>query len=147
MRRALILAVALVAVSATAFAYWATAGSGSSGSSVGRTQALTLSPATPSTPLYPGAGADVALHVANPNATAVTLKSLQLDTAGISVDGAHGGCDPAAVSFTPQDNGGSGWLVPTGGLDIDVAGAVTLASTAADACQGATFTVYLRAGS
>jgi hypothetical protein len=77
--------------------------------------------------------------------TTLTLDSTQ-GTGGFSVDAAHSGCTLSALSFATQTNGGSGWNVPgTGNLAITLPAAVTMATSAANACQGATFTVYLLA--
>ena len=44
-----------------------------------------------------------------------------------------------------QTNGGAGWTVPGSGvLSVTLTGALAMGSGAANACQGATFTVHLR---
>jgi hypothetical protein len=149
------LAVALVAILVgSALAYFVSAGAGSGSATAGTAQDVILSAAYPATELYPGGSADVSLTVANPNAIPVTLPQLSLNTgqgsAGFEVDTGHLGCNPAALSFTatPQTNGGAGWVVPANAASfaISLTGAVSLASSAADECQGATFTVYLEVG-
>jgi len=144
-------ALALV-TAGVAVAYWATSGSGSAAASTGSTAALTLSPATPTAELYPGGQAAVAVTLTNPGDASVRIGSLALDltegTGGFDVDGDHAGCDLSALSFTTQDHGGSGWTVPGGGsLPLDLGDAVSMSTSAADDCQGATFTVYLRVAS
>jgi hypothetical protein len=68
------------------------------------------------------------------------------------VDAAHSGCDVSALSFVPQNNGGSGWQVPprvgstNGALTIDMSAAIKMSTAASDACQGATFGVRLETG-
>jgi hypothetical protein len=122
---------------------------------------VTISPAAPTGALYPGGSADLAGTVDNPNSVAVHLPSLVLDTSqgtgGFAVDATHvgNGCTVAAagLSYTTQSNGGNGFVVPAkvgstdGTLSLDLANAVSLGSAAANACQGATFTVYLQASS
>ena len=63
------------------------------------------------------------------------------------MDGGHAGCGVAALSFTTQTNGGAGWTVPGSGRpsSITLTNALSMATGAANACQGATFTVYLQA--
>jgi hypothetical protein len=121
---------------------------------------LTLSPATATGYLYPGtvpadpwASADVAVEISNPNDFSVNVPSLVLDTGegtgGFDVDGSNPGCNLSALSFTTQDAGGSGWMVPANASNwpLDLADAIHLAPSAASACQGRTFKVYLAVGS
>jgi hypothetical protein len=157
-----LLLVALVALVATggALAYYTSTGAGSAAAQVGEAQAVTIAAAAPSASLYPGGSADVAVAITNPNVTTVHLPSLQLDTSqgddGFAVDASHkaAGCtvSVAGLGFAASDNGGSGFDVPAksgsvdGELDTDLPGAISMSSAAADACQGATFTVYLKVG-
>jgi hypothetical protein len=61
-------------------------------------------------------------------------------------------CDTSALHYTTQDNGGAGWNVPAkvgateGTLDLTLADALSMDVDAANACQGATFTVSLATG-
>jgi hypothetical protein len=157
-RAKLIVAVVVaLAVAAGAAAYFTSTGSGSGSASVGSTQAVTISPGTALTPLYPGGSGDVALAVTNPNTVRVVVNGLALDTSqgtnGFDVDAGHSGCDLSVLSFTAQNNGGSGWSVParageTGGppaFPIDLPPtAISMSTGAASACQGASFKVYLK---
>jgi hypothetical protein len=146
-------AVAALALAATAVAYLTTSGSGSGSASASVTIApVTLSAGTPANGLYPGGTSDVAVKLANSNTSAVNVKSLVLDTgqgsSGFAVDGTHSGCNTSVLSYATQDNSGHGFTVaPSSSLDVDLSGALTMSAAAADACQGAQFTVYLKAGS
>jgi hypothetical protein len=152
------LAVVLVTLAATsaAFAYFGTIGGGSASGTTGSTQAITLSPGTPTAQIFPGGQSDVALTVDNPNPIRVKVGSLSLSTTqgtgGFAVDGGHSACSTAALSFTTQTNAGAGWSVPPkvgstdGSLSIDLANALVMSAVAANACQNASFTVYLTAG-
>jgi hypothetical protein len=149
-----LIAVIVLALAATAAAYLSASGSGSgSGSSTATTTAVTLAAGTPTAELYPGGSSDVAVKLTNSNASPVNVKSLVLDTAqgtnGFTVDGSHSGCATSALSYpAAQTNGGAGFTVaPNTSLDVDLSGAVSMATSAADACQGAQFTVYLKVGS
>jgi hypothetical protein len=110
---------------------------------------VTLTPATPTAALYPGGSADVALTVSNTSTGAASIASLALDpsqgTNGLSVDAAHAGCDLTAVTFIGS---AAGWTIPAHATayGIDLPGALSMASSASNACQGATFTVYLQTG-
>jgi hypothetical protein len=112
--------------------------------------AVTLSPATPSAALYPGTTSSVKLTVSNPNLSEVRIGSLALDasqgTLGFAVDGNHSGCTLSTLSFTTQT---TGWTVPAkvggtaGSLTVTLPNALAMSTSAANACQGASFTVYL----
>jgi hypothetical protein len=153
-RAAVVLAATalLVAVAGAAFAYWAASGSGSAAATTDGTAALTLSPATPTAELYPGGQAAVITTVTNPNPSTVRIGSLALDSTqgngGYEVDAAHPGCAVSTLGFTTQTNGGAGWTVPgNASLPVSLTGAVTMSASAANACQGATFTIYLKVAS
>lgn len=141
--------VALLAAG-VAGAFLTLGGAGSGSASVETVASVTLTPGTSATELYPGRSGDVALSIANSNTYRAYVGSLVLDTSrgtnGFSVSGGLPGCDPAALSYTTQSNGGAGWYVPAAGtLDLDLANAIALGVGAASECQGATFIVYLLA--
>jgi hypothetical protein len=139
-----------------ALAFWTASGQGSGGGSTGTAQSLTVTAVTPPAHLRPGGQDDVALTLSNPNPFPVRVPSLELDTgqgsAGFAVDAAHSGCGLGTLSFTTQANGGAGWTIPArvgvtnGQSAVNLPGAVAMGSTAADACQGASFTVFVRVG-
>jgi hypothetical protein len=150
-RTAFLAGVALLLVAGAAFA-WLTVGGGSGTGATGTTTSLTLTPGTPSAQLSPGGQAAVVLTVTNPNTASVRVGSLARDTGqgtnGFGVDAGHSGCGLSALSFTTQTNGGAGWTVPgNGSLPVSLPNALSMSSAAADACQGATFTVYLSVAS
>jgi hypothetical protein len=157
-RRLIVLAVAVVALvvvplGGIAYAYWTKTGAGAGNGSNATAVAITLSPGTPTAALYPGGLTSVVLTATNTNTSAVRIGSLALDTArgtgGFAVDAGHSGCSVAALSYTTQTNGGNGWDVPAkvgavdGTLAITLASSLAMSTSAANACQGATFTVYL----
>lgn len=152
--RALVVVVLVLGFGAVgpAAAYWTSGGFGAgSGGTSTTAQAVTLTPATPSSQLYPGGDADVRLTIANPGPAAVEVSSLALasdqGSDGFGVDGAHSGCGLASLAFTTQDNGGAGWTIPAGdSVDVTLDDALAMSLDAANACQGATFTVHLEAG-
>lgn len=151
-----VLAILAVPAGGVAYAYWSGTGVGAGTGTTGTTVAVTLSPGTPSAGLYPGGQANVVLSATNTNDSIIHINSLALNTGqgtgGFSVDGGHAGCSLAALSFTTQTNGGAGWNVPArvgvvnGTLAITMTNALSMTSAAADACQGATLTVFLAAG-
>jgi len=149
--RAAVLALAILAalgVAATVGAFWSGPGSGTGTLPAESVAAVTLVPGTATTELYPGTSGDVAVSIVNDNTYRVYVGSLVLDTTqgtgGFSVTGGQPGCDPSALSYTAQSNSGAGWFVPAGStLALDLANAIALDTTAASACQDATFVVYL----
>lgn len=155
--RKLVLAGALVALvlvaTGIAVAFWTTASSAGAGSATtGVGEPLTLTPGTPSDAVYPGAQAAVALTATNPSSVTSHIEALVLDTSqgtsGFGVDAAHSGCSLSALSFASQSNSGAGWSIPGGeSLVITLSGALSMTTNADNACQGAVFSVYLKAAS
>jgi hypothetical protein len=154
--RARILKIAapiVLALCAVAVAYWTGTGTGSATTTLDNPQAVTLSAGAPDTQLSPGAAATVATVASNPNPYAVKINSISLDTgqgtSGFGVDAGHAGCDLSTLDFLSLANGSPGWTVPAmvgstpGSLSIEMDGQLTMSSDASDACQGASFTVYL----
>ena len=142
MRRALAVSLAALALAGSAFAYWSATGSASgSGQSLSGPVPVTVAAAAAPATLIPTGAAtgEVRATITNPNAFEVRIRQLELD--GFSANAT--GC---ALSFTTQDNGGSGWTVPAGGsISVALPGSLTMGTTAANGCQGETFTVYLKA--
>lgn len=148
--------VGVLALGGVATAFWSGAGSGTAQTLVDAPRAVALSVGGVANDLYPGGSSGVSIVASNANPYAVRVGSLSLDrssgTGGFDVDAAHAGCDVAALAFARQDHGGSGWTVPPraagtdGTLPIDLTASLTMTRGAADACQGATFTVHLALG-
>jgi hypothetical protein len=151
--RVLLIAIAIVAgTTAGALAYWQGSGSGTATTVLANVRALSFAPGTSTASLHPGGEASVAIVVSNSNPEFIQIGSIILDPDApepFFVDPAHGGCDVSTLSFVTQDNGGAGWRIPPsagtsdGTLAIDMPGAMKMGIAAADACQGATFTVQL----
>jgi hypothetical protein len=151
------LAIGIVGMSGVASAYWHSSGHGSGSGTTGTTQPVSVSPGTPLAALYPGGRTAIALTVSNPNTSPVFVGSLLLDatrgSGGFAVDAGHAGCTVSSLSYTAQSNGGAGWTIPAqaggvnGSLPITLAQGLSMALSADNACQGATFTIYLTATS
>jgi hypothetical protein len=146
-------AAAALTLSSGAVAYYSSAGHGSSSASVASPDPLSIAARTPTASLlYPGGSAEVDATVSNPNPFAVRINLLVLGSGGIGVDSAHSGCDTSALHFTSQSNGSAGWEVPAkvgatdGSLDLELDGAISMDLSAANACQGASFTISLATG-
>jgi hypothetical protein len=148
--------LAMVALGGSARAVWSASGGGTGSGSTATVTAVTLGPGTPVAGLYPGGRADVVLTISNPDAADVHVGSLSLDTVegdgGYAVDAGHAGCAVSTFGFSTSTNGGAGWAVPArsgntpGSLAVTLTGALSMDVDAANACQGATATVYLTAG-
>jgi hypothetical protein len=146
-------AATALALSGGAVAYYSSAGHGSSSASVASPDPLSIAAQTPTANLlYPGGSGEVDATVSNPNPFPLRINSLVLGSGGIGVDSAHSGCDTSALHFTSQSNGGAGWDVPArvgttdGSLDLQLTGSISMDTSAANACQGATFTISLATG-
>ena len=152
-RRALLVAVLITALAVTAtgvaFAYVTRSGGGSGSAATATTQPLVVSPGTAAHDLYPGGTSAVTISVTNPNPGPVNANSLVLDTTqgngGFAVDAGHAPCGVGSLTFINQTGGGAGLAVPSGGpWPYSVAGSLKMSTDAPSACQGATFTVYVK---
>jgi ferric-dicitrate binding protein FerR (iron transport regulator) len=152
----LLVAIAIaVAVAAAGFAYWRGSGNGAATTVLANVQSITMQPGTQTAQLYPGGESNVSVVLSNPNSTFIQVGSIVLDpnaSQPFAVDSNHSACQVSALSFVAQDNGGTGWRIPPhagstdGSLLIDMPAAMKMSVAAANACQGATFTVQLKAG-
>ena len=141
--------VAALVLAASAAAWFSASGSGAGSATVASVLPVTVAAGGPPVAeLYPGGDGDVTVRISNPNPFTVHVATLALDRSqgDAGFDASLPGCDVAdALRYTPQTNDGTGWDVPGNGtLDLDLAGALHMTTTASNACQGATFTVYLR---
>ena len=142
------LGVALVALlgAGAAFAYWTSQGSGAASASAGSLEPVTVAAyagESISNKLYPGGPAgDVLVKVTNPNPFSVTLVAIS-GNGLISADAGHSGCTTTGVTFTPPANPsltiGAGATGSPHTESVTLAGAVSMGTTSASACQGATF--------
>jgi hypothetical protein len=152
----LVALTAAVAIGGVAAAYWSGFATGTGSGTTGTPAVVTLSPATPTTALHPEEQADVVLTMSNPNPYVAIVGAIRLDqsqgSGGFAVDAGHAGCAVSALSYTRQTNGGAGWRVPArvgttnGTLAVTLHNALAMSPDAANACQGASITVYLAAG-
>ena len=128
-----------------AFAAWNASGSGQATVQGKTAQALTVSNVAISDALYPSATSGVKVSVTNPNPYPVTVTSIEGNGA-ITVDSLHSDCAASNVSFTNQTLA-SGVVLGAndGNATIETAGGVKMIANAADACQGATFTIPVKA--
>ena len=135
-----ITAIALVAVGLV-YAAWTASGTGSGYAKAESAQDLTTVDvsATTDATLYPGATGDVEIEIANPNSYPVQVTDITGNGA-ITPDGAHAGCTPTGVTYTDQ-TGLTVDVPANGSTATTLNGAVQMSNAAANACQGATFTI------
>ena len=130
---------AVALVSGTAAAYWTSSGSGT-GSAAAGTISLTANASVGSSLLYPGGSVAISVAVTNP-ADSATLNVTGVSATSVTADSGHSGCDTSAVTY--QRSTALPVSVVAGGSPVDVDGSLAMAADAADACQGATFSVTL----
>ncbi|MFL5797132.1 MAG: hypothetical protein ACJ77A_04255 [Actinomycetota bacterium] len=149
-KKATILALftGLVLVAGIAFAAWTATGSGQGSAKAGSSQAVVVSAGTPTAFLYPTGSADVATSINNPNPFKVHVSSISLDSSQYTngFQASNVSCNTVSLSYTTQNNGGSGWDIAAGAtLPLDLSNAVSMSNSANDSCQSNTFTIGLTA--
>lgn len=129
--------VVLLLAGAVAFAAWTSNGTGTGTATARNAQNLTIN-VTAATGLYPTGSVNVPFTVTNPNPYAVRLSQISLTN--VTVDKA--GCTATVVSGA---NLADTDLIAAGGTTASRNFPVTMSNAAEDACQGAVFTLTLRA--
>ncbi len=148
-RSTAIVAAAVIAVggAGAAWAAWTMSGTGSASASATTAQGLTVSSATVDASLYPGATVPVTMKVSNPNPFPVAVDSVALTNIATT----KSGCDASKnvtilPNLTVPTVGGANKVAAKTGAnavttDIVIANALKMNADAANACQGAVFTV------
>jgi hypothetical protein len=129
---ALAAAIALLATTSTAFAYWTAHGSGTGNAAAGTVSLTIPATATASGPLYPGA-ANVPATALVTNAS--TNASLTLTSVNVSTSLAPTGC---SVTFTP---GAVSDTLSHGQSQSETVGTFTMGLASPNSCKSTTFTV------
>ncbi len=139
-------ALCILGGAGTAYAYWATSGTGSGSATNGTMQAVTVDALIPGdtlqTSLAPGGTADVILRATNPNSHAVTIYGIAGNGA-VTADAAHPGCATTGVTFTPPPIPLSPPITiqANSSIPLTLQGAASMSAASPSACQGAQFTV------
>ena len=120
-----------------AFAAWTSNGTGSGTAAARSAQSLTVN-VSPATGLYPTGTINVPFTVTNPNPYSVTLSKMQLTN--VTVDKA--GCTVGVVSGADLPDTD---VIAAGATTVSRNFPVTMSNSAEDACQGAVFTLTLKA--
>jgi hypothetical protein len=150
--------VAALAFAAAGLAYYTTSGTGDGPAQLAHAQNLTVTPAdpAPAASLVPGSSTSVEATVHNPNTYAVRVHSFVLNlgqaSEGIVNDkpgcssGGNTGSSTSSVTFNgPVTDVGSDFVFAPGDTALTLPGALTMHTSAEDACRGAAFTAYLQA--
>ena len=132
----------LAAGTATAFAYWRSAGSGTGSGTTGtmtiNVTALQTGDSTGATTLVPGATGDVLLRVNKPNAYSVQVSAI---SANGSIT-ASPSCSTSGITFTsPASYASAQYTLAPGSNLLRLSSALAMNLSVSSACQGATFTI------
>ena len=146
--------VAVIAIAATAFAFWTTSGSGNDTGTVGTVGALAVAVnlADGSHPGDGPTGVAVSGTVTNPTTSAISLTQVAGDPAYaatnfLSVDAAHSGCVLTDFALTVDPIPGSPVTLAANGGNEAFSGRLIMNESGVDqnACQGAVLTLHLLA--
>lgn len=130
----------------SAYAYWATTGTGNGSATNGTMQTVTVDALvagdTLQTSLVPGGTADVILRATNPNAHAVTIYGIAAN-GPVTADAAHPGCTVTGVTFTPPPAPLAPPVVIQANTSIllTLPNAASMSAASLSACQGAQFNI------
>jgi hypothetical protein len=134
--------VAVLVVAGVAFAAWTGTGTGSGRARALTVQAATVNPVDGVADLYPGfTGGKVYFTIQNPNPYAITFTAMTPGT--VTVDAGHASCPAASITVAPAT--GLSLVAPanTTTATLSISNAVSMAASAPDACQGASFDIQL----
>ncbi|HEY4020000.1 MAG TPA: hypothetical protein VGM75_15015 [Pseudonocardiaceae bacterium] len=133
--------VTTVLGSGVAYAYWQSSGSGTGTAGTGTMtiSAAALSGETANSALYPGGSADAILKVFNPNGYPVQVAAIT--SSGTPQAGNN--CAPTGVQFVaPTSFTDTQFTLPADQSTVlHLAGAMSMDTTSASACQGQTFSL------
>lgn len=137
----LIAVLTLLITGGVAWAFWSATGQGTGSATTG-TMTFNVTAFESGdgngTTLIPGGTADVIVRVNNPNTFSVHVTSI---AANGSVT-ASNGCTPTGVTFVaPTDYSAGQFTLAPGSSLLDLQGAVSMSTSSASACQGATFSL------
>jgi Putative metal-binding motif len=142
LRRKIIVGAALAggaSIAGLAFAEWLASGTGEGYAKSRTAQALTTESVTASESLYPGGTGDLVIRIHNPNPFPATLTSV---TPNGAITSDNPACDAGGhgVTFTGV-SGLSDVIDANASTNVTLVGALSMAPSSANECQGVTFTV------
>lgn len=146
MRRTILLIGAMAALviglsGGAAFAYFTSSGSGIGVTSIGSPSAVTVEAATGtvSNQLQPGGSGDLLMTIDNPNS--YSLKLISVSQNGSVASSGGNSCTGATSGVTVPTHSGLAISIPSGTNTIVVRNGVSMSSSSASGCQGASFQV------
>ena len=139
-----VLVVAFTAIGAVVFAEWLATGTGEGSAAAGTAVELRVEPVAgvggEAQLLVPGGSGDVEAVIVNDNPYDVEVRTIAQDG---PITSNQAGCDETTGEVTYATQTGS-WIIPANGdLSVRLTDALAMGVDAADACQGAEFTVPL----
>lgn len=141
-------AAAVLVNAGAAWAYWKVHGTGTAVAVAGSAVALELEGRSDGgSPLYPGGTADLTVTVDNPNNFRVRITALSPGTGDVTADADHraAGCRTTGVVMA-KDALTVAWEVPANTAGVfTVPDGLRMTNSSDSACQGATFTIPVRA--
>jgi hypothetical protein len=135
--------IALLIASSAALAAWLTTGSGTGKAKLGQLQTFTIADATnaPTKTCTPGGTCDLAVKITGTSGP-LTITSVAPNGTPSNPAGTAGCASSSQSGIAVRSLSGLSVAVPAGGGDnIIIPDAVSLASTAPDACQGTTWSL------
>jgi hypothetical protein len=141
-------AIAVLVNAGAAWAYWSLRGEGQAVAVAGSAVELKLQGRSDdSQPLYPGGTADLTVTVTNQNAFPVKVTSVSPGAGKVTADSDHrdAGCQSTGV-LVAQDVVAVSWEVPKNTIGVfTVPDGLRMTNSSDSACQGATFTIPVKA--
>jgi hypothetical protein len=141
-------AAAVLVNAGVAYAYWQLNGAGTSVAVAGTAVELKLQgKSDDDTPLYPGGTSDLTVTVANKNDFPIRITSVSPGPGEVTADPEHraAGCRNTGV-VVAQDVIPVTWQVPNNAVGVFTVGdGLRMTNSSETACQGATFTIPVRA--
>ena len=141
-------AAAVLVNAGAAWAYWMLGGEGTGVAVAGTTVELTLTGRSDdSKPLYPGGTTNLTVTVTNQNDFPIKITSVSPGEKAVTADSAHrdAGCRTTGV-VVANDVTPVSWDVPKNTIGVfTVPDGVRMTNSSDSACQGATFTIPVRA--
>jgi hypothetical protein len=141
-------AAAVLVNAGAAWAYWMVNGEGTGVAVAGTAVELTLTgKSDDSKPLYPGGTTNLTVTVANQNDFPIKITTVSPGDKDVTADAAHrnAGCRTTGV-VVAKDVIAVSWEVPKNTIGVfTVPDGVRMTNSSDSACQGATFTIPVRA--
>jgi hypothetical protein len=140
---------AVLMIAAVAFAAWTADGTGNGLATAGTSNEVGVSGSVASN-LYPTGNFDLTVTITNTNPFNVQVTQVKQNGA-VTVEeaaalGEDADCNEISVSFATQDVSGATWIVPANGNIVRTfTSKVSMSNDANDDCQGASFTIPLKA--